>query len=68
MKVFDRATGNEVTMVVEVNAAEGWLYRYTDKPEVCTGEPKCAFCDGNKPGDHAKAERLEGDFEIRRVE
>ncbi|GEM_PF-2759377 len=57
LKVFDLESGREVTKVVEVNAAEGWLLRFRED------ERGQMFEDPNSPG-HAAQERLSGHFKI----
>lgn len=57
LKVFDLETGQEVTKVVEVNAAEGWLFRLRED------ERGRMFEDPDNPG-HAAQERLSGHFKI----
>ncbi|KQW79717.1 hypothetical protein [Brevundimonas sp. Root1279] len=59
LKVIDRATGGEVSRVIEVNTVEGWLIRYR------LNERGLIFSDPDRP-DEAATERVEGDFEIRR--
>lgn len=58
LKVFDLDTGEEVTEVDEVNAAEGWLVRAK------TDENGNIFLD--ETGLEIGRERLSGHFEIRR--
>lgn len=68
MKVFEGET--EITSVVEVDAQHGWLVRYLEPLQMCNGAPACPLCGlpGSVFGDHARAERVEGRFEIRRIE
>lgn len=58
LKIFDLDTAAEITEVVEVDTANGWVIRYVtdDRGQVVQ----------NQHGDRAKTEIIRGRFEIRR--
>lgn len=69
LHVRHKASGGNISDVVEVNVEEGWLVRAkTDdegKPWVCPGNPPCGKCNG-RPDDHVAYEKLQGNFVIER--
>lgn len=63
LKVIDADTGEEITDVVEVNTAEGWLVRYVIDPE--TGSP---VLEGEGDDLRIKTERVERATRLHRKE
>jgi hypothetical protein len=64
LRIIDLRAEREVDRVIEVNTKEGWLIKHPEPLEVCRGEPECPLCKTGNPGDHVRAERVEGRFLI----